>query len=236
MAKKLKEITLNNIKIALLQLFCKKNRAKIKYLPLILVIIIALIFPIMLEFLVIYNNIPSSFNNSEWFVFWSGYIGSIITILTFYITIRLESKKSRLQLSKQYENSRIEKEIERATKVKNIILLDKYRFNFSNKNDMVDEYKSFSRDFLDIESDLKKMAWINEATSHKNEFFKRLNLIAKYERFTLLERLANTNEEFIDGVLKDIKELSRLSNNNRNELNDLYDNYIDEMMKKIYDI
>lgn len=237
MFKKFKKITLSNSKIVLFQLISKKNSRYIrKYILPILIIVFILFFPIVLEFLIVHNNITSSFNNSEWFAFWGGYIGSIITIVTIYITIKIENRKTKLEIAKQYENSMIEKEMERATKVKSVILLDKYNFDFNNTRDLINEYRNFSRDFFDIETDLKKLEWVNENTTNKNEFYKELGLLATYERLSLLERTYNLEVDFITGVKKDVKEMIKQSNDDRHKLNDLYDIYINEMMKKMYSL
>lgn len=207
---------------------------KKKYLLVIVCGIAIILFPLVLELFIINNNIPSSFNNSEWFAFWGGYIGSIITLATVYITIKIENRKTKLEIAKQYENSMIEKEIERATKVKSVILLDKYNFDFNNTRDLINEYRYFSRDFFDIETDLKKLEWVNDNTTNKNEFYKELSLLATYERLSLLERTYNLDEDFVTGVIKDVKEMIKQSNNDRHKLNNLYDIFINEMMKKMY--
>lgn len=59
---------------------------------LILLILIIIIVPLILDFLVFDNNIPSRVSNDGWAGFWGAYIGAIIGAVTTYVTVKLEIK------------------------------------------------------------------------------------------------------------------------------------------------
>lgn len=60
----------------------------------ILLVLIIVAVPLLLEFLVFDNNIPSFVSNDGWAGFFGAYIGAIIGAVTTYVTVNLEIKNN----------------------------------------------------------------------------------------------------------------------------------------------
>lgn len=95
-----------------------------KYIKVIGFIIIACLFPVILDKLIFGNNISSNISNETWAGFLGSYIGGVATLLAVFITINDNNKKIEEQrkLEKEEENIRRQREKEEEDKQRKFLI------------------------------------------------------------------------------------------------------------------
>lgn len=75
----------------------RKETSMKKVLKIAVAIMIILIIPVLMDYLILGNNVPSNIGNDVWAGFLGSYIGGIATLLAVFITINDNNKKIRQQ-------------------------------------------------------------------------------------------------------------------------------------------
>lgn len=95
-----------------------------KYLKVIGLVLVACLFPVLIDILVFGNNIRSNVSNEIWAGFLGSYIGGIATLMAVFITINDNNKKIEEQrkLEKEEERERRQREKENELEQRKFLL------------------------------------------------------------------------------------------------------------------
>lgn len=206
----------------------KKNKSLLKVLVVIVIIGIIVLLPFAIELILIHGPSISKFENEEWFSFCGSYIGSIITLLVLYLTIKNSKEESIREYKKIKIQDDYNTEKEKIKKIVDFLLLND--INFADENTLGTEMRNFVQELHTVSMEIKHA---NRKTEERDEFYKFLysNCLFYNIRFSdlLNEPKEIKNKEYL------MTEMRKLSYNLKDEIyqrKNKYMDYLDESEKK----
>ncbi|VYU47400.1 hypothetical protein [Clostridium tertium] len=121
------------------------NRKKIIIGIAIIIVTVVIIIPLVIDYLVIGNNIPSNISNSEWVGFLGSYVGAIVgslaTLIGIFITINFTKKQAELdrENSREILNQDIKFAREQAQEDRRLSVMPYLQLSL-NKNKIAEEH------------------------------------------------------------------------------------------------
>lgn len=205
----------------------------------ILAILIIFGFPFLLEKILYCTPSISMISNEVWFSFMGSYIGAIVTIVIFKLTIDKNNRDHRKEMERLYLNSKIDDEIELVRKIMNMLLLNSYELgDIINQGHFCSEYLKYNKDFWDMEGKLDDIALEKCFRSEtRNILIEKMKELENMEKIFLMGALINMdekNEHSYTRIVKDENSLSKIANSYREEINGLFEQYNKEMIERKY--
>ena len=205
-----------------------------KFLISLWIVCFIVLFPYIVEYILLHGPSISSFENDVWFSFIGSYSGGIITVVVLFATIRYNNRSNKLE----YERGKI-KDIYTKEKVDldNIIdLLVLNKISFSDENLGMQNLKDF---FHELQTVTIMIKYANRDSEERESFYSFLSsncilygvsieaLIAQYTRDRDIGYVATELRKMAASIREDIyvrkKEyLSYLENEEKERLKQLF--------------
>lgn len=211
-----------------------KNRKFGKFIIIFLIICFIILFPYIVENMLVHGPSISRFENDVWFSFIGSYSGGIITVVVLFATIRYNNRSNKLE----YERRKI-KDIYAKEKadLDNIIdLLILHKISFSDESMGMQNLKEFFHELQTVSIMIK---YANRDSEERESFYSFLScncilygvsieaLIAQYQRDGDIDYVAKELRKTASSIRENIyvrkKEyLSYLENEEKERLKQLF--------------
>ena len=100
-----------------------------KFLISLFIVCFIVLFPYIVEYILLHGPSISSFENDVWFSFIGSYVGGIITVVVLFITIRYNNRSNRLEYERRKIKDNYAKEKADLDYVIDLLTLHKIRFS-----------------------------------------------------------------------------------------------------------
>lgn len=200
---------------------------KKRNIPLVLIVIsIILIFPIFLECLINSINIPTGFQSKDWFAFWGSYLGTIVSLFIFWLTITENKKNTEARLDEFEKKQNYENQINRISHIYSEISLKKYRLMGA-----IDNYKLggvLKYDFLDLRLEINLIG--------ESEYKNMLKSIVDQYEVIIGEMINIDNGGYftVEYTAKLFEDMQNIFENAREELSEYELNYKNNLKEVIF--
>lgn len=204
----------------------------------IIIIMGLIIFPVLYErILYLTERLGlSNFSKNEWFSFMGSYSGTIFAFVIMYITFYQTRKQSEKELRREKENYEIMREREIISKLKDIVMLDKY--DFVSGEFPEGRILELCADLLVTKVYLSQIELDKEDSSKNKLIYKLKFLETTFQSVAItLEQVLNAEQksnEKIEKIQKTIMGLQKLGNTYKTELTELYLDYENEIKNKMF--
>ena len=110
----------------------------------IVIMVAFVIFPFVLEKILISTPTVSQFSNETWFSFMASYIGAIATVIVMLITFKKSDDENKVIIERQQRQYDIRLDNENMDHIMRVLLLDGYYFY--NPNTACDNIEQYLKD------------------------------------------------------------------------------------------
>lgn len=105
-----------------------KNSIFCKLIRIALIICVIILFPYIVEYILVHGPSISSFNNEVWFSFIGSYSGGIITVIVLFATIKYNNRANKLEYEREKIKDSYVKEKTDVDSIIDLLLLNKISF------------------------------------------------------------------------------------------------------------
>lgn len=203
-------------------------------------IVIIIVAPFITELIIrrgVYR--PNTFDEQTWFSFMGSYLGAVITVIIFFITVCVNQISLEDEIKRNRKNAEIEREIEKAKYVYNFFTLRDYRLQDLDME--LAEFRRLLSDLIIVKTYLEQVKYnaapTNDYEKSRKDFYDCVKAENFLLQFDIGYEMANLSKDDAS-KLKELSELILKIIKNRNfyiiEMTKRYENYIDDLLKQIY--
>lgn len=202
-------------------------------------IVIALT-PFLTELIIRKGPYRDSFDNDVWFSFMGSYLGAIITVIIFALTLYFNKMDMKKENEKNNKNAIIKQELELAKKVYDFFALNDY--NMHNIQTELAEYGRYCSEILVINSYIERGKKVETQYEDINRVMRKfysyldsLNFKNTFQVQVMMFGLAKLTdqEEKLQHFTENILKLRKFRNDIAVELTENYLSFVDELINEM---
>ena len=200
----------------------------------IMAIVAFVIFPFVLEKILISTPTVSQFSNETWFSFMASYVGALATIIVMLITFKKSDDENKVIIERQQRQYDIRLDNENLDHIMKVLLLDEYYFY--NPHTVCGNIEHYVKDIRFIFYDLLQLRYVRDVN---NELFKLLLELLREEneivnKFQYVENETVNNELYEKWRGIHVEILSKV-NDKREQIRIEYNKYQNAMRIKYFE-
>lgn len=198
----------------------------------IVIIVAFVIFPFVLEKILISTPIVSQFSNETWFSFMASYSGAIVTVIVMLITFKKSDKENKEIIKRQMKQHQIDMENKRLTHLLSVLFADYY---FYDCKSICEDVYRFIKDFKRIEGDMFYLDYLHKLNYKLYKLILNLQQEDRgyIKRFEEILDIKKDKDEQINELLDVVLELKQNINLKRDDMIAEYQKY-EETISNIY--
>lgn len=200
----------------------------------IVIIVAFVIFPFVLEKILISTPIVSQFSNETWFSFMASYSGAIVTVIVMLITFKKSDKENKEIIKRQMKQHQIDMENKRLTHLLGVLFADYY---FYDCKSICEDVYRFIKDFKRIEGDMFYLDYLHKLNYKLYKLILNLQQEDRgyIKRFEEILDIKKDKDEQINELLDVVLELKQNINLKRDDMIAEYQKYEDAISNIYYE-
>ena len=182
---------------------------------------------------------PDTFDENTWFSFMGSYLGAVITVIIFFVTICMNQISIEDEIKRNRKNAEIEREIEKVKYIYNFFTLRDYRLQ-----DLEIEKAEFRRLLSDLIIVKTYLEYVECKENPDNEFEKSRkdfydcviteNFLLQFDIGHKMENLSDDNNSRVNEISELIFEITQKRNLYIREMTNRYEAYLDNLFMQMY--